>query len=404
MYDAIVIGARCAGSPTAMLLARKGYQVLLLEKATLPSDVPRGHVIMSPGSALLKRWGLLDRVIASNCPPLLTLSMDLGPFALSAQPTLAEEDALLYGPRHGILDRILADAAVEAGAELRESFLVREILMEGDRVTGIRGSGPDGKTVTEQARIVIGADGLYSLVAQTVQAPQYNVKPALTCAYLAYFSNLPAEGATGYIRGNRFVVIFPTNDDQTCVGMQLPREELHTFRSDVAGNFMKMVDLVPDLAARVRAGKQESRILGAGDIPNFFRKPYGPGWALIGDAGYHKDPFTAQGISDAFFGAQLLSEALDAGWSGRQPLSEALADYEQQRNQDALPKYELNCQMASFEPPTPQMQQLFVALLGNQAETSRFLGTIVGTVSIPEFFAPQNLQRIIAGSNATPPG
>ena len=109
-------------------------------------------------------------------------------------------------------------------------------------------------------------------------------------------------------------------------------------------------------------------------------------------------------ISASFFCACVLSEALDAGWSGRQPLSEALADYEQQRNQDALPKYELNCQMASFEPPTPQMQQLFVALLGNQAETSRFLGTVVGTVSIPEFFAPQNLQRIIAGSNATPPG
>jgi len=402
MYDAIVIGARCAGSPTAMLLARKGYHVLLLEKAILPSDVPRGHVVMSPGSALLKRWGLLDRVIASNCPPLLKLTMDLGPFALSAEPPLAEEGALLYGPRHGTLDKILADAAVEAGAELRESFLVREILMEGDRVTGIRGSGPDGKSVTEHAKIVIGADGLYSLVAQTVQAPQYNVKPSLTCSYLTYFSGVPAKGATGYMRGNRFIVIFPTNDDQTCVGMQLPREELPAFRSDVAGNFMKVVDLVPELAARVRSGKQEGRILGAGDIPNFFRKPYGPGWALVGDAGYHKDPFTAQGISDAFSGAELLTEAIDAGWSGRRPLEEVLADYERQRNEDALPKYELNCQMASFEPPTPEMQQLMVALLGNQAETSRFLGTIVGTVPIPEFFAPQNLQRIIAESG-TPP-
>jgi len=402
MYDAIVIGARCAGSPTAMLLARKGYRVLLLEKATLPSDVPRGHVIMSPGSARLNRWGLLDRVIASNCPPLLTLTMDLGPFALSATPTLAEEDAFLYGPRHGILDRILADAAVEAGAELREGFLVREILMEGDRVTGIRGSGPDGTSVTEQAQIVIGADGLYSLVAQTVQAPQYNVVPALTCSYLAYFSDVPVEGAVGYMRGNRFVVSFPTNDDITCIGMQLPREELHTFRTDVAGNFMKMVDLVPELAARVRNGTQEGRILGAGDIPNFFRKPFGPGWALVGDAGYHKDPFTAQGISDAFFGAELLSEAIDAGFSGRRPLKEALADYERQRNEDALPKYELNCQMASFEPPPPEMQQLFMALHGNEAETSRFLGTIVGTVPIPEFFAPENLQRIIAGSNVSP--
>ncbi len=403
MYDAIIIGARCAGSPTAMLLARKGYRVLLLEKATLPSEVPRGHVIMSPGTAILKRWGLLDRVIASNCPPILKLTLDLGPFALSAAPTLAEEGAVLYGPRHGTLDKILADAAVEAGAELREGFLVQEILMEGDRVTGIRGSGPDRVKVTEQAKIVIGADGLYSLVAQTVQAPQYNVQPALTCAYLTYYSGVPVEGATGYLRDNCFIVSFPTNDDKTCIGMQLPKEELRTFRTDVAGNFMKTIDLVPELAERVRGGRQEERILGAGDIPNFFRKPYGPGWALVGDAGYHKDPYTAQGIADAFYGAELLTEAIDAGFSGRRPLEEALADYERQRNEDALPKYELNCQMASFEPPPPEMQQLFVALQGNQAETSRFLGTIVGTVPVPEFFAPENLQRIIAESGMALP-
>src|SRR5260370_6053058 len=153
MYDAIIIGARCAGSPTAMLLARKGYRVLLLEQATLPSEVPRGHVIMSPGTAILKRWGLLDRVIASNCPPILKLTLDLGPFALSAAPTLAEEGAVLYGPRHGTLDKILADAAVEAGAELREGFLVREILMEGARGGGVRGAAPArGKAPRQQKK------------------------------------------------------------------------------------------------------------------------------------------------------------------------------------------------------------------------------------------------------------
>ena len=164
-YDAIVIGARCAGSPTAMLLARKGYQVLLLERAALLSDVPRGHVIMPTGTALLKQWGLLDRVLASNCPPIAQLTIDLGPFALSAPPMLADDDAPICAPRHGILDRILADAAVEAGAELREGFVVEEILMEGERVIGIRGHGPDGREVTEQASIVVGADGQYSCAA-----------------------------------------------------------------------------------------------------------------------------------------------------------------------------------------------------------------------------------------------
>lgn len=402
-YDAIVIGARCAGSPTAMLLARKGYRVLLLEKAIFPSDVPRGHVIQPTGTARLKRWGLLDRVIASNCPPIPQVTLDVGPFALTSAPPLADGETPIFGPRHGILDKLLADAAVESGAELREGFLVQELLLAGDRVIGIRGQGKDGRQVSELAKIVIGADGLHSLVARTVQAPHYQSKPNLTCSYFTYYSGVPVEGVTIYVREHRFIGVFPTNDALTCVAIQLPIAELETFRTTIEENFLQVLDLAPELAARVRAAKREERFLGVADIPNFFRKPYGPGWALVGDAGYHKDPYTGQGISDAFFGAELLSEALDAGWSGRCDLEAALADYEQQRNEDALPKYELNCQLASLEPPSPEMQQLFSALVSNPVETARFFGTIVGTVSIPEFFAPANLQRIITESSPKVP-
>jgi flavin-dependent dehydrogenase len=402
-YDAIVIGARCAGSPTAMLLARKGYRVLLLEKASLPRDVPRGHAIMPVGTALLKHWGLLDRVLASNCPPISKLTLDLGPIALTGTPLLADDDAPVCAPRHGILDKILADAAVEAGAELRENFLVQEILLEDGRVRGVRGHGSDGIQVTEEASVVIGADGLYSLVAQAVQAPQYHVKPKLTCGYLAYFSNLPVDGVTTYVRGNRAIFVYPTNDDKTAIGMQLPIGEFQAFRADLARNFMQVIDLVPELAERRSESLREDRIFGMGDIPNFFRKPYGPGWTLVGDAGYHKDPYTAQGITDAFTSAQWLAEALDAGWSGSRPLEEALADYERQRNEDVLPKYELTCQMANLdEPPPSEIQQLFGALLNNQTETNNLFGTILGTVSIPAFYAPKNLQRILAESGAVP--
>jgi flavin-dependent dehydrogenase len=399
-YDAIVIGARCAGSPTAMLLARKGYKVLLLERAIFPGDVPRGHVIQPHGTALLKRWGLLDRVIASNCPPIHLVTLDVGPFALTSAPPLADGETPIYGPRHGILDQILAEAAVEAGAELREGFGVQDLLREGDRVIGIRGQGKDGQQVTEMANMVIGADGVHSLVARGVQAPQYHDKPNLTCSYFTYYSGLPVEGVTIYVREHRFIGVFPTNDDLACVGIQVPIAELETFRSSIEEHFLQVLELAPDLAARVRVARREERFLGAADIPNFFRKPYGPGWALVGDAGYHKDPYTGQGISDAFLGAELLSEALDAGWSGRRNLEDALFDYEQRRNEDALPKYELNFQLATLEPPPPEMQQLFGALVSNPAETARFFGTIVGTVSIPEFFEPANLQRILAESSA----
>jgi 2-polyprenyl-6-methoxyphenol hydroxylase-like FAD-dependent oxidoreductase len=386
-----------------MLLARKGYRVLLLEKATFPSDVPRGHVIQPHGTALLKRWGVLDRVIASNCPPIPFVTLDVGPFALTSTPPLADGETPIYGPRHGILDKILADAAVESGAELREGFVVQELLMADNRIIGIRGRGKDGQQITETAKVVIGADGLHSLVARTVQAPTYHNKPNLTCSYFSYFSGLPVEGVTIYVREHRFIGVFPTNDTLTCVAIQLPITELETFRTNIAENFLQVLELAPELAARVHAARREERFLGVADIPNFFRKPYGPGWALVGDAGYHKDPYTGQGISDAFLGAELLSEALDAGWSGHRKLEEALFDYEQQRNEDALPKYELNFQLASLEPPPPEMQQLFGALVNNPVETARFFGTIVGTVSIPEFFAPANLQRILTESGGKVP-
>jgi 2-polyprenyl-6-methoxyphenol hydroxylase-like FAD-dependent oxidoreductase len=141
-------------------------------------------------------------------------------------------------------------------------------------------------------------------------------------------------------------------------------------------------------------GQRETKFFGTADIPNFFRKPYGPGWALAGDAGYHKDPIGAQGISDAFRDAERLATALDDGFSGRRPLDEAFAAYERARNEEVGAMYEFNCELAALEPPPPEMQQLFGALRGNQADTDRFFGLLAGTVPVPEFFSPENMQRI----------
>jgi flavin-dependent dehydrogenase len=301
-----------------------------------------------------------------------------------------------------VLDNILVEAAVEAGVELWEGFAVQEILMDGDQAIGIRGHAPGGATITEQARMVIGADGIHSLVARTVQAPEYHTKPTLDCAYYTYHSGVPMEGAELYLRGPRYFGVCPTNDGLVYSFVQIPHQELHAFRADIAGNYQQALDLAPHLAERLRSGKREERFVGASDLPNFLRKPYGPGWTLVGDAGYHKDPYTAQGISDAFRDAELLAAAIDAGFSGKHPLSEALADYERQRNEHVLPMYEFTCQLASFEPPSPQMQHLFGALCGNQGETNRFLGTIAGTVPIPEFFSPENIGRILAGGSREP--
>ena len=147
-YDAIIVGARCAGSPTAMLLARKGYRVLVVDRATFPSDTVSSHVVHPLGAAALARWGLLDRLTATGCPPIHTYAFDFGPFTLAGSPGTTDAP-VAYCARRTVLDKLLVDAAAEAGAEIREGFTVEELLIEDGRVVGIKGRSKGGETVTE---------------------------------------------------------------------------------------------------------------------------------------------------------------------------------------------------------------------------------------------------------------
>jgi flavin-dependent dehydrogenase len=245
---------------------------------------------------------------------------------------------------------------------------------------------------------VIGADGMRSFVARSVQAPTYKAKSTLACGYYSYWSGVPLAEGEIYIRPRRMFITFPTNEKLACIYLAWPISEFQVFRADIAGNFLQTLDLAPHLAEQVHQGKQAGRFVGTADLPNFFRKPYGPGWALVGDAGYHKDPYAAQGITDAFCDVELLVEAIDAGLSGRRSLEEALADYEQQRNERVLPLYEYDTQRASLEPLPPERQQLFAALQGNQEQTNRFWGLAEGTTSISEFFSPENVRQIMVAA------
>jgi flavin-dependent dehydrogenase len=404
MYDAIIVGARCAGSPLAMLLARKGYRILLLDKAGFPSDTISTHHIHQPGVARLKRWGLLEKIQASNCPPTTQISFDVGPFALTGTPPPADGNAEAYAPRRRVLDQILVEAAVEAGAELRERFSVEALTSDGTTIKGIRGRGVGGQIVTERARIVIGADGSRSFVARAAEAPIYLDRGMLTCNYYSYWSGVPLEGVELYSRPGRMVVADKTNDGLTLVTVVWKKEDFERVRSDIEGAYIKAIEhSAPSLADRVRSGRREERFAGTAFLPNFLRKPFGPGWALVGDAGYPKDPLTAQGITNSFSHAELLAQALDEGLSGGREMSEALGDYEQKRNREVLPMFEHTCQLAKLEAPPAEMLSLINALRVNQGETDRFLGTITGTVSIPEFFSPENINRVIDASSALKP-
>jgi flavin-dependent dehydrogenase len=398
MYDAIIVGARCAGSPTAMLLARNGYKVLLLDKARFPSDTMSVHYIHQAGVSRLIRWGLLERVVATGCPALRSQRLDFGPFALQGSPPPIDGAAHGYAPRRYLLDKILVDAAVEAGAELRERFTVKDLVHEDGRVVGVTGSVAGGETVTERASVVIGADGLHSTVARVVNAPVYNDQPAQTCAYYAYWTGVPIETVELYSRPERAIIAAPTNDGHTFVIIYWPRAMFHQVRSDIEGHYMQALNLVPDLAGRVRNARRVERFVGTADLPNYYRKPFGSGWALVGDAGYHKDPITAEGITDAFRDAELLSDAIHTGFSGAMPLDEALAGYEDKRNAASMPIYQMTLGLASLQPPPPDQAALIGALVGNQEQTNRFIGTLAGTVPIPEFFSPENVGRIMGAA------
>jgi 2-polyprenyl-6-methoxyphenol hydroxylase-like FAD-dependent oxidoreductase len=391
-YDTIVVGARCAGASTAMLLARQGHRVLLVDRARFPSDVPQGHFIHRHGPPRLARWGLLDRIVASGAPATTTQYSHFGDFTLAADNLELDGVAWGYGPRRAVLDQILLDAAVESGAELHEGFAVESLLTDDGRVSGVRGA--DGSRIT--ARLTIGADGRHSRVARAVGAPTYEAVPTLACWYFTYFRDVPEPRFEMYaLPARRAIFTFVTNDHLLAAFIGWPIEEYSQVRLDLEKSVMDALDLAPGLGGRVRVGQRAERISGSGDLPNFLRKPFGPGWALVGDAGCHKDPFLALGICDALRDAELLADAAHAGLSGLQPLEAALADYERRRNEACLPDYHENLHFAQLGPMPADALRLRQALRDKPADTTRFVLATHGRIPREEFFNPDNLGRIL---------
>jgi 2-polyprenyl-6-methoxyphenol hydroxylase-like FAD-dependent oxidoreductase len=380
-----------------MLLARKGRDVLVVDRETFPSDTISTHLIHPLGVAALERWGLLDRLVATGCPPIDTYVFDFGPITISGAPG-TKDAPVAYAPRRTVLDKILVDAASEAGAEVREAFTVENVVTENGRVTGIRGRGRDGQTVTERSRVVIGADGLHSLVAQAVEPEQYNEKPPLNASYYTYWSGLPMDGRfEAYVRPNRAFAAWPTNDGVTLVICGWPFAEFAENKKEIERHYLEVIDLVPAFAARLRAAKREARYVGTG-IPNFFRKPFGPGWALVGDAGYIKDFITAQGIQDAFRDAEQCAAALEESFSGARSFAVAMGEYQSRRDEHVLPMYEFTTQLATLQPPPPELQQLLAAVQGNPEAMDEFARVNAGVTSPAVFFSEENVSRIFAAA------
>jgi 2-polyprenyl-6-methoxyphenol hydroxylase-like FAD-dependent oxidoreductase len=346
--DVIVVGARCAGSPTAMLLARRGYRVLLVEKHALTRDVVTGHYLHPPGVERLAGWGLLSPAV-DGCPPITRVTTDTGSvrFSVDYEARQVEIGASrfplspdqlhsypAYAPRRTVLDPVLCAAAVSAGTELAEHTSAESLLFDGDRVCGVRlaAGQTDGRSGDVKARFVVGADGVRSVVASQAGAVEYGGSPSQTCSYRSYWSGIDCVGLEYFVRDRQSILMMPTNDGLTWLSVGSPIERFQELRHDVEGGYLAALDLVPELKDRLAGAVREERIVGMAVPRSYYRRPFGPGWALVGDAGYHKDPSAGQGISDAFRDAELLAAALDEVLSGRADQDQALAAYEQARN------------------------------------------------------------------------
>lgn len=399
MYDAIIVGARCAGSPTAMLLARQGFKVRLLDRATFPSDTVSTHILWPHGAEILARWGLLDRLAETGAPPICRhMTFDVGPFALRGAIPDVNDGMGGFCPRRIVLDSLLANAAADAGVDIWEGFTVDRLLVTDGSVVGVRGHGRNGKPVEERSRIVIGADGVQSFVARTVRAAEYDPRPVAACCYYSYFSGVSQDDIELYVRDGHAFGGAPTNDGLHLVMVNWPARAFPLVRADIEGHVWRALESAPDFAARVRAGRRQEPWHGTAGVPGYLRKPYGNGWALVGDASYNRDPITAQGISDAFVEAEMLATALSTAWSGIGTLDDGLAAHEAARNQRVRPMYEFTSQLATLEPPPPAMRALFGALRGNADATNAFLSAITGAIPLGDFMSSGNLGRIMAAA------
>ena len=346
-FDVVVVGARLAGAATAMLLARRGMRVVLIDRSQSTHDTLSTHAFMRAGVMQLHRWGLLDRVKAAGTPPVRVTTFTYADSSLPVAIEPANGVDALYAPRRTVIDPILANAAVEAGAELRIGLRVTDLLgTPSGRPRGVTGVDRDGRPFSISARFVVGADGLHSTVARLVEAPiQHQARHATATTY-GYWTGADIEGYEWVFRPDAAAGIIPTNAGQVCVFVNGTPQRIDRGGVRIIESIMR--SSAPELAERLRHARPPmwTRVFRA--PRGFLRRSWGPGWALVGDAGYFKDPISAHGMSDALRDAELLARALVAAHRGADETA-ALAAYQATRDALSLPLFAIVDRIASHQ-------------------------------------------------------
>jgi 2-polyprenyl-6-methoxyphenol hydroxylase-like FAD-dependent oxidoreductase len=347
-YDVIIVGARVAGSATAHLLSRMGHRVLLIDRNhPATTDTLSTHAIMRTGVLQLQRWGVLQRIIDRGTPPLRQLTLGFGSNRVTFDFRLEYGVDALYAPRRPILDAALLDAALEAGVEFQQGRRLLDLVRDASgRVTGVVTTDGRAETVMP-ARFVVGADGLRSRVASIVNAAAYEAhEPANVLTY-AYYDGIEGGRYESQFTPGLATGFFPTNDNQTCVFASRPIAEGTIDDEEEFGRIIEAAS--PEMGDQLRRATRAGRFFRSLGIPGFLRVPGGPGWALVGDAGFTKDPLSARGISDALRDAELCARAVDGVLSGRQSDDQAMAGYRVTRDRFAVPAQQATHKLAHFE-------------------------------------------------------
>ena len=354
VYDVIVVGARCAGAATARLLAAQGLDVLVLDRAALPSDTLSTHGLARGGVVQLSRWGLLDDVLASGTPAIREVAFHLGGTAVTKTVKDRAGVDLLMAPRRYVLDGLLLDAALAAGARAQTGVTVTGVRSERGRVVGVTARSRGVERVL-RARHVVGADGLRSTTASLFGATTRTSFTADVSLFYAYVARPDWRAFEFHLAPGAFAGVFPTHDGEACVWLSRPTRMLSPVRhagGQRAEAWTAMLEqAAPDLGARVRTGLVTSPVRGCIAPPNHVRRAFGPGWSLVGDAGYHRDPITGHGITDAFRDAELLAEALGATLGEGVPEHAALAGYEHQRDRALAATFAITQALSAFPAP-----------------------------------------------------
>ncbi len=357
-YDAVVIGARCAGAATALLLARSGAKVLVVDRQPYGADTMSTHALMRSAVMQLTRWGLVPNIAAAQTPAIRSTTFHYGDEAVRVDIKPDHGVDFLLAPRRTVLDPVLVDAAREAGAAVRHGVALSELQVASNgRVVGVSLRDGSGACRTIRSDIVIGADGRQSTVAQLVNSRTLVEGFNATGIVFGYFADLDRNGLHWHYARNAAAGVIPTNAGH-CVFAAVPASQfVATFRGDVMRGFLQVLaSSFPELRADIGRATLTGRLRSFAGATSYLRQCHGAGWALVGDAGYFKDPLTAHGITDALRDAQLLSRGIiDGGTRG-------LEAYQRERDELSLPLLRATDAIASFLWDLDEVKQLHADL------------------------------------------